>query len=483
MKYLRDTGLPRRHVLRAMAGTAAAVVLLPGTGRPASAAAGEEVRVSGVLRAGTPGQVVYEAIKPSAWNGTLVLDLDFNRWAAPQRQWFLDNGYAIGGNQRTQNETAYDITGYVDNLVETRRILAERVAATTGADSLPTRTIAFGASRGGFVARMAPQHRPDVFDGAVAFAGGGAGVLASWLPKADAVWTLKQLVDPNSPLAVSGLPDLPAGATYGADYQQDRALADLVTTARMSDAGMARLVLAAAFEQATDWPSGETPPARDDFRDQGDRIAASFAFANPQFVHKEIEVMAGGPVTWNHGVDYAQLLQRSGALKRVKWWYAQAGLDLDADLAALAAAPRFAADPAAVAAVERIGTFTGNTGGAPVLSVKTIGDSADPVALETAYTRTFREAGTLPLLRTAYIARSGHSTQSMLERIAAFLAVVERLDKGSWGNTSAQGLTRLASAVAAGATTALGDARFVEYQPDTALRTWDATDWGTYLPA
>ena len=130
MGTLGGRSLPRRHVLRAMAGTAAAVVLCPGAGLPAaSAAAGQEVRVAGVLHPGTPGQVVYEAVKPAVWNGTLVLDLDFNRWSSAQRQWFLGQGYAIGGNQRTQNETAYEITDYVDNLVETRRLLAEQVAA------------------------------------------------------------------------------------------------------------------------------------------------------------------------------------------------------------------------------------------------------------------------------------------------------------------------------------------------------------------
>ena len=45
--------------------------------------------------------------------------------------------------------------------------------------------------------------------------------------------------------------------------------------------------------------------------------------------------MAGGPMTWNHGVDYADLLNRSGSLDRVRFWYQKAGLDLDADLATL----------------------------------------------------------------------------------------------------------------------------------------------------
>src|SRR3954452_12992261 len=147
----------------------AAVLSAAGSTLQAGAATDTQVRVNGTLHAGTPFQVSYEAIKPVAWNGTLVLDLDFNTWPATQRQWFLDKGYAIGGNQRTQNETAYEVKDYVDNLVETRRLLTEAMSASGEPLSEPSRTIAFGASRGAFVARMAPEYRSDVFDGAIAF--------------------------------------------------------------------------------------------------------------------------------------------------------------------------------------------------------------------------------------------------------------------------------------------------------------------------
>ena len=40
---------------------------------------------------------------------------------------------------------------------------------------------------------MAPQYRPDVFKGAVGFAGGGSGVIAASLGKSDAVRALKML--------------------------------------------------------------------------------------------------------------------------------------------------------------------------------------------------------------------------------------------------------------------------------------------------
>lgn len=453
---------------------AAATVALGGAG----ADTGTPIDVSGTFHAGEPGQVVWRAIKPATWNGTLVLDLDFNTWSAAQRDWFLQKGYAIGGIQRTQNETAYELKKYVDDLVATRQKLID-----AGAE-VPERTIAYGASRGGFVARMAVQYRPDIFKGAVAFAGGGSGVIAAWLGKSDAVWALKTLVDPTAPLAVSGLPDIAPGATYGPSYQQDVALNQLVTTARATSAGTARLVLAAAFEQASGWPSGAVEPAATDYETQGNLIAGQFAFGNPQFVHKEIEVMAGGPMTWNHGVDYRDLLERSGSIDRVRWWYAKAGLDLDADLATLNAAPRFSADPAAVARVEQIGTFNGQTGG-PVLSIKTIGDPADPVSLDEAYVRTFAEAGTSEMLRTAFLHRSGHSTQSLRERLVAFATLIDRLDSGSWGETTTPAALN-AKAATVGDGTALtpaqlGTSTFIDFDVTPALRTWDFTDWGTYF--
>jgi len=67
------------------------------------------VAITGTLREGLVGQTPYEAIKPAEWNGTLVLDLDFvsDTWGAVQRRWFLEHGYAIGGPNRQQDESAY----------------------------------------------------------------------------------------------------------------------------------------------------------------------------------------------------------------------------------------------------------------------------------------------------------------------------------------------------------------------------------------
>lgn len=450
-----------------------------GTSSPPPIIVGPPLDLSGVFHPGTPGQVAWRVIKPEQWNGTLVLDLDFapGGYNATQRTWFLERGFAIGGIQRTQNETAYELKKYVDDMVQVRQNLIDAGAGT------PYRTIAFGASRGGFVSRMAVEYRPDIFKGAVSFAGGGSGVIAAWLGKAEGVWALKTLVDPTAPLAINNLPDIPPGATYGPNYQQDVALNQLVATARSTTQGMARLVLAAAIEQASGWPSGATQPADDDYETQGNLIAGSFAFGNPQFVQKEVEVMAGGPVTWNHGVDYRKALQRSGDIERVRYWYNKAGLSLQDDLRTLNNAPRFSADPAAVHRVEQIGTFTGRTGG-PVFSIKTIGDAADSVSLDEAYVRTFRAARTSDQLRTAFIGRAGHSTQTLRERLTAFDVLIERLDQRRWPDTSPSALNARGANISDGTSipdSALGATAYIDFEPVPALRTWDFTNWGEYF--
>ena len=75
----------------------------------------------------------------------------------------------------------------------------------------------------------------------------------------------------------------------------------------------------------------------------------------------DVEQRAGGNPSWNTGVDYGGLLQRSADREEVKDLYRRAGLNVDTDLDALAGAPRISADPAAVQYATEFTTFTGNT--------------------------------------------------------------------------------------------------------------------------
>ena len=441
---------------------------MPGAVRAQSAT--EPLAMSGTLRAGQAGEVPYSAIRPAKWNGTLIVDLDFIEWNQAQRQWFLDRGYAIGGTRRNQNESAYNIREIVDNLLEVRRLLTDRAGAA------PRRTIAFGVSRGAIVGRSAIDLHPEIFNAAVVFSGGGAGVVGYLQTKLDAMFALKTLVDPASPMALVHVPRPKAGGA------QESAYAAMMEKAKSTPQGRARLVLAAAFDQQPRWSMRQSEkPAPDDFDAQATHMIAGL---NPnQGPRWQVEVLNGGNVSWNHSVDYRAALDRSGVADVVRDQYRKAGLNLDADLETLAKAPRISADPEAVARAERNVSYTGKIRG-PVLSVKTVGDPADPPATDTAYSQTLERAGTRDLLRNVYVERPGHATMSLLEKIAGFQAIVDRLDRGTWDDEAAlpATLNALSEKLAHESQADLGTSRFVLYKPAQALRTWDFTNFGTYRP-
>ena len=433
------------------------------------------VVLSGMLRQGMVGQTPYEAIKPAEWNGTLVLDLDFvsDTWGGPQRRWFLERGYAIGGPNRQQDASAYEMRDHVENFLAIRKIFTEKFGT-------PKRTISFGVSRAGFPALSAASMHPEIFVGTVAMSGGGHGVVGTLLSKFDAVWAIKTLVDPASPLTPVNLPTPGEGR-----YAPDEAFNAIVTKAKATPQGRARLALAAAFDQAPTWSIRNSPqPAPTDFNAQLENVVANFAGQFPHRVRYLNEQMAGGNFSWNHGVNYREQLEKSGMIALVRHAYATAGADLDADLVTLARAPRVSADPAAVLRAERNGGYTGKLMG-PVLLIKTIGDSYDPPSAEMAFEDLARKTGTSALVRTVYVNRPGHATQTVLEKIVAFQTLINRLDTGKWENDVRDMPARMntiGAQLASGLGQDVGAPAFVYHRPALALRLWDVTNWGTYAP-
>jgi hypothetical protein len=411
----------------------------------------------------------YRAVMPSAWNGTLVLDLDFanDLEAEPDgvELWMVEHGYAIGGISR--EPVSYRFHQAVDNLLEVRRMVVDE----WGTD--PARTISFGVSRGAFVSRQALEQYPEIFDASLMSAGGGAGEIGLFNSKLDGTWALAALM--GADVQVAGWPDREAAGEAG------RRLGALVDEAVATPEGRARLALASAFEQLPSWADGDDPPADDDYEARLDQLAMSFGAGNPMGVRAGIEAVMGGNVSWNHGVDYADLLARSGMQALVEALYAAANLDLGADLATLAAAPRIGADPAAVAEAERLTTYTGAID-APVLVVDNIADPFVPDSPVRAYQRTIEEAGNADLLRMTWVRSARHATQSDLERLTGFAALVDRLDTGAWPDTSPAAMQARAEALAAAITIDLGPARFIAHDPPEMLRPWDGSDHGTYQP-
>src|SRR5207249_4084934 len=128
----------------------------------------------------------------------------------------------------------------------------------------------------------------------------------------------------------------------------------------------------------------------------------------------------------------------------------KAGLDLKADLRALDAAPRIAADPAAVERAKKNVAFNGKLQ-IPVLALNITGDSLAWSVYDTAYETIARREGKSDLLRMTYVHGPGHCGFNGAERIATFEAMIERLDTGRWPDTQPAALNARATAAASGA--------------------------------
>jgi pimeloyl-ACP methyl ester carboxylesterase len=448
-----------------LTGRAESAETLPPTQSLPKAAGGgggapEPATISGKLADGTS----YSVSKPENWNGELILDLDGAIPARGFTRWLLDHGYAQGGTNRTV--CGYNFPQCVDNLVEVRRLFAERFGP-------PKQTIAAGGSRGAFVARLALERYPKLFDAAMSSAGGGAGSLATFNSKLDAVWALKTLVNLKSSLRLVNITSV---------EDENSALSALLKEAMATPQGRARLSLAAAFEQFALWADPKAPePAETDYDSQLDQIASQFVFANPPVVRVGMEKAAGGNIGWNNGVDYRRLLELSGRKEMVMALYRKANLDLDLDLTILDRTERISADPTALGRAEPLMSYTGKIAG-PIIVVDN-DDPVDAAPLKLAYVETLKKAGTADLLRLCWVHGAGHGGQTDIERVAGFVTLINRLETGKWGDTSPAAMNALAEKLAKETSLQLGTPRFFGYQPPMPLRTWDASNWGTYSPA
>jgi hypothetical protein len=446
---------------------------------PASAAVGYEV-IGGNLP--SDGQL-WQVATPSPlknWNGTLILDLDaatgisggFNSGLF---MWLVGHGYAYGGTNRDKVTYRYDISA--DHLVEVRQNFINHYGLT------PSRTIAYGVSRGSNVARHAVELYPEIFDGGASGMGAGAGLLSTMNLRLDSQFVLKTLINPASPLKIVLIPNTSSGIAT-----ETAALQDLVTTADSTALGRARLALAAAVSQTPPWLIPDTPrPAPDDYHAQYAQLLQGYVTVQTISVQASAQEVAGsGNILWNNGVDYGVELARSGRDDFVRAMYdnKKAGLSLDnleEDLRTLKKAPRISADPAAVDGAEKYLAYTGKIPG-PFVSDNNIGDTNYPPPKEVAYDQTLAKAGNRHLHRKFWIESAGHGNINNLELLVGILTLVDRLDTGKWHYTSAKEQNALANKILSETDILLGVPRFIEFKPDQPLRTWDVSKFGTYQP-
>jgi pimeloyl-ACP methyl ester carboxylesterase len=462
---------PRRRLLRAVAAVAA-LALAAGlvacsdddgdAEGPKPGGAPADVDRTGELANGTRWRVRA----PAEWNGTLLL---YSRGSvAPGTESpvmdapdeitagaLLDQGYALVGS-------SYEDSGWVlASAMEDQHELLDVVADELGE---PERTVAWGSSLGALVTVGLLEQHPDDFAGGVAMCGVIGGVEALWDPFLDVSFVLRTLLLPDEPVELADF--------RGPARLADERLIEAGTQAYASPQGQARLALAGAVAEVPAWAPGPSPrPTPADALGMVTGMVANLALVVPftTVMRESMEGTVGGNPSSNVGVDYGALLGASRHRTLVEGFYAAAGLDLQADLAALAAAPRVEADPAARAELLAPVDPTGELAG-PLLTLHDTGDGLALPFHPREYAERVAAAGRSDLLRGATVERAGHCYFTGAEQLVALGVVLERLDTGAWPDTGAAALNAAATALGPGAnvypapdgTTAALDPAFVD---------------------
>ena len=415
-----------------------------------------------------PDGTACTVLKPDSWNGTLLLDLDgatncnpggpFREKGTKRLETLFSAGFAYGGIQR--DAVGFRFPDAVQYLADVRSAFIEFFGK-------PEYTLAYGGSRGAFAGRMCMENRPDIFDGAMVFGGGGSGEIAAINAKLDGKFVLNTLLQPEEPITLAGIQDLQA---------EEEKTRKIIEEALKTPLGRARLALCAAYEQLPAWADPAKPePLANDYEEQFRQLMTCIGFAQFHLGTYLIEQLAGGPFSWNYDTDYDDLLDRSGRKDFVEYMYARAGGTelLGDDLLMLRIAPRIEADPKAVTKAEKLLTYTGNIEG-PVLNLENIGDQVDPESCKYAYRDTLKKRGKEDLLRVLWVHSSGHCNFTEAEIAEALSVLMNRLRSGEWGDLSPENLNREAAALH------LDESHFFPYLPEEALHSWDFSNWGSY---
>jgi pimeloyl-ACP methyl ester carboxylesterase len=352
---------------------------------------------------------------PAAWNGTLLLYSHGTvlpgaanpAVTAPDRftgNVLLERGYALAG-------TSYAGTGWA-----VEEALDDQIAVLDTLPTPPREVLAWGSSLGGLVTAELVEQHPDRIAGALPMCGVLAGGVRLWDTYQDMQSALPTLLGRGAFLRAAG----PAAAAGR--------LRSLLDAAQETPQGRARIALVAALGDLPGWAGAGTP------RPTGptEREAADYATLRDQLVElmvfgrAELRQRAGGNPSSTSGAARFRDAARRDDVARL---YADAGLDLAADLGRLDAAPPVTADPAARAYLARFGTPTGALHGRPVLTLHTTGDGLAVPSHETAYAAEVHDGA----LAQAFVERAGHCLFSTGELVAAVDELADRVHTGRSG--------------------------------------------------
>jgi hypothetical protein len=407
-----------------------------------------------------PDGTEYRVVVPEAWNGVLLLDLDFIHSPHPSWDeayaWIPEHGYAVAGTLRPAGTLSASV--WAHRLRQVLHPFRKRLG-------MPERVIAFGTSDGGAAVRAMEQELPYSIDGVLAMSTPGSGQVSLLNQALDATFVAKALLAPDDNGLV--LADLPPDLAPVSDRW-----AAVLDAAQATPAGQARIALAAAVTQLPYWGLDETaggPPAARDVEAVQEGYFWELRYlcaSGPRLALRAlVESLAGNP-SWNTGVDFEALFAALGpdASFVVRTLYDRAGLDLAADLTLVNEFPRIEPDPAGVE-YARESTFD-DTLARPLLFVTTTGDPLIPVSNSGPLEASTRRAGAADLLRMCYVRAPGHSTFNGAEIAAALTVLTERIEDGTWPDTSPLMMNLRGRYLNSGAS----PARFTEYDPGPGYR-------------
>lgn len=423
-----------------------------------------------------PDGATYVIDVPANWNGSLLL---------------YSHGYVFPGSQNPAYDYGDYDTGYY--MFTAGYALAGSSYATTGwavqdaipdqiavldvfqsAVGTPTRTIAWGHSLGGLITAALVQQYPNRFDGAVPMCGVVAGGVGFWNQALDAAFAFNTLLAGES-LQVVNISD---------PLQNYNNAESFLGAAQGTAQGRARIALVAALADVPGWLDPSSPePAPTDYatREANQFLWLAYDdFLFPFYLRTELEARAGGNPSFNTGVNYAKQLTKSANYSEVLALYAAAGLNLNADLAALKNASRISADPGALNYLTNNIIFNGQLS-VPVLTLHTTGDGLVPVEVEKAYSTVVREAGDQALLKETFIHRAGHCVFTPAETITALRTLELRVATGGWKdlgiaqlNTEADLLGPAYNVLDINNKLVYTSPEFLSFQPLQFLRLYDA---------
>jgi len=428
--------------------------------------------LSGLIPGG-PGRLgtYYTIDVPAAWNGTLFLYSHGTIVAPPghrlvldnpavaadpgTQKWLLDRGYALAA-------AAYATpTGWaVQDALPDQISVLDRFGQLIGK---PKKVIAWGESQGGLDTALLLERYRDRFAAGLSLCGLLGGGVSYFNHDLDMFFTMDTLLAPGA--------FVHAGAPTHANIDSTNAEV-AIDTAQTTPAGQARLALTAAIQ---DFPPRFTPsdrePADNDWKAYESGQAFWIRFQLGTFFRQDVEQKAMGNPSWNTGVDYSRLLEASPYAQEVMALYQSAGLDLTADLARLARAPRITPDPSAVQFMTEFGQPSG-TLRLPLLTMHTTDDGRVIPGNERAYLDLVAEHGVLSSLKEVFVSRGGHCAFSDAEIIAGLQTLLQRVDTGRWPDTSPPSMNALAAKVggtyrrsAPLAYTITNSGQFVTYNP------------------